>query len=107
MNTGESIGSGENIDGHEHGHHHHRYQIHFTVDREPVEVLSGNRDETELKVREILDISGNKPASDFWLVEYVGEGHKDRLEYKDLDQKIKVKNHARYSAVCEKPTPVS
>ena len=90
-----------------HGHEHHRHKIYFTVDGEPVEVLSSNPDGTELTVREVLDDSGNKPASDHWLIEFVGEGHKDRKEYRDLDQRIWIKNHARFAAVCLKPTPVS
>jgi hypothetical protein len=84
-----------------------RHRIHFTVDCEPVEVLSRNPEETELTVREILDDSGNTPASDFWLVEFMGEGHKERREYRNLDERIKVRNHARFAAICERPTPVS
>jgi hypothetical protein len=101
MNEADFQGTEER---HEHPHHH---QIHFSVEGEPVEVLSSNHEETELTVREVLEISGNKPASDFWLVEYIGEGHKHREEFKDLDQRIKVRNHSRFSAVCTKPNPLS
>lgn len=86
---------------------HGRHQIRFTVDGEPVEVLSSNREATELTVREILDDSGNRPATDFWLIEFFGEGHKERREYKDLNTEIVVKNHARFAAICVRPTPVS
>lgn len=105
MSNSNYGGAGEGTGGHEHLHAHH--QIHFTVDGEPVEVLSSNSNETELTVREILDDSGNKPPTDFWLVEFIGEGHKERREYKDLDQRIVVKNHARFAAICQKPTPLS
>ena len=101
-------------DHHQHGHedhghpaHHHHHEVDFTVDGEPVEVLSASHDEAELTVKEVLDVSGNKPPSDFYLVEFVGEGHKERREFKDLDQTIRVKKHARFAAICMKPTPVS
>ena len=92
----------------EQAHHQHRHhKIHFTVDGEQVEVLSNSHEETELTVREVLDDSGNKPPSEFQLVEFIGEGHKERKEFKDLDERIVVKNHARFAAICLKPTPVS
>ena len=102
----------QNHEQEHHGHHdhqpvHHRHQIHFTVDGEPVEVLSAYREAADLTVREILDDSGNKPPSDFYLIEFFGEGHKHRQEFKDLDQSVKVKQHARFAAVCLRPTPVS
>ena len=87
--------------------HERRHEIHFTIDGEPVEVLSTNPDETELKVREVLDDGGFKPPEDYWLIQFFGEGHKERKEYKNLDETIKIKNHARFGAVCVKPTPVS
>ena len=104
MNSGEIADPNSCPEGH-HPHHHH--QIHFKVEGEPVEVLSENHEHAELKVREVLDISGYKPASDYWLIEYLGEGHKDRREYKDLDETVVIKNHTRFSVVCTKPTPVS
>ena len=92
---------------HENEKHEHRHQIHFTVDGEPVEVLSTNADETELKVREVLDDGGFKPAEDYQLVQFIGEGFKNRKEYDNLDEPIKVRNHARFGALSKKPTPVS
>src|SRR4051812_9673583 len=89
------------------GCHEHHHKIHFKVDSEPVEVLSKHQDQTELTVREVLDISANTPAEKHWLVEFRGEGHSDRYEYKNLDEKIVIHQNARFAAVCEKPTPVS
>ncbi len=88
-------------------HEKPHFKINFKVDSEPVEVLSKHHDHTELSVREVLDISANTPADQFWLVEFRGEGHSDRHEFKNLDEKIVVHQHARFSAICEKPTPVS
>ena len=99
----------QNDERDERGHHahEHHHSIPFTVDGERVEVLSAHHDKTELTVREILDDSGNKPAADYYLVEFTGEGHKERRELKNLDESVTVKKHARFAAVCMKPTPVS
>ena len=88
------------------GHHDKRRKIEFTVDIEPLIAWTEGHT-AELKVKEILDLSGNQPAEHYYLVEFTGEGHEHREKHEKLDETLHVKEHARFAAIYIGCTPVS
>jgi hypothetical protein len=83
-----------------------RRDFHFTVEGELL-IARSEGDTAELSVRTILDMSGNQPPENFYLVEFRGDGHKDRVKYEDLDKVLNVKDDTRFGAVFKGCTPVS
>jgi hypothetical protein len=83
-----------------------RSRFNFTVDQEPLAAYSGGRT-AELTVREVLDMSGNQPPEHYYLVEYIGQGHKESVKHETLDERLHIKENARYAAVFSGCTPVS
>lgn len=90
----------------DHDHHENRHKFEFAVDSEPLFAWSGGA-AAELTVREVLDMSGNQPAANYYLVEFTGEGHKHREKHENLDERLHIKEHARFAAVFTGCTPVS
>ena len=86
--------------------HKERNKFHIKVDEE--EVVAWSEGETaELTVKEVLDMSGNQPAEQYYLVEFTGAGHTNRKKYTDLNEQLNIKDHTRFSAVFQGCTPVS
>lgn len=83
-----------------------RIKFEFKVDEEVLFAYSEG-DTAELSVRTVLDMSGNQPPEQYYLVEFVGNGHKEREEHKNLDEILLIKKHARFAAVFSGCTPVS
>lgn len=86
--------------------HEHRKEIHFSVDGEPL-IAWSNDDEAKLSVSAILQMAGNEPPSDYYLVEFAGEGHAKREKFENIEQVVPVKSHSRFAAVFRGCTPVS
>lgn len=83
-----------------------RSKFEFKVDEEVLFAYSEG-DTVELTVRTLLDMSGNQPPENYYLVEFVGNGHKERVEHKNLDEVLVFKKNARFAAVFSGCTPVS
>jgi hypothetical protein len=73
--------------------------IHYTVDGDPQETT-----EHQLKVRQILEKAGLKPAADYYLVEYEGKAEK---RFEDLDKEIHMHDGQVFVGVRRGPVPVS
>jgi hypothetical protein len=73
--------------------------IKFTVNGTSVET-----DQHELTVRQILVLAGLDPETHY-LVEKVSEEHE--VEYRDLNQEVKLHNKQEFLAFFTGPTPVS
>ncbi len=82
-----------------------RRQFDFAVDAERL-VAYSEGETAELTVREVLDMSGNQPADDYYLVELAGPHH-ERVKHEDLNELLHIKPHARYAAAHKGCTPVS
>jgi hypothetical protein len=85
---------------------HHR-RVPFLVDQEPQlghVKPDAPEDAAQLTVKEVLDMSGNQPAEDFYLVEYEGEHHRPPVKHEDLAEVLTIRPHARFSAVYKGPT---
>jgi hypothetical protein len=90
----------------EHNGHDRRNKFTFDVDGEHL-IAWSEGDTAELKVREVLDMSGNQPAEDYYLVAFLGHGHKERTKHENLDELLLIKDHSRFAAVFKGATPVS
>jgi hypothetical protein len=93
--------------GHTNHHHEHHRPVPFTVDREPqlAHAKSDTKaDEAHLTVKEVLDMSGNQPPEDFYLVQYEGEHHHHQIKHDNLTEVLTIRPHARFSAVYKGPT---
>ena len=86
--------------------HKEKHELNFKVDAEALKAYS-DHEVAELTVREILDMAGNQPANDYYLIEFIGDGCTNRKEFKDLDERLKVREHARFAAIYRGCTPVS
>jgi len=76
-----------------------RKVITFTVNGTAVET-----DEPRLKVRQILTLAGLDPDTHY-LVEKQGQGHE--VEYRNLEEELRVHEHETFLAFFTGPTPVS
>lgn len=76
-----------------------RLAVEFTVDGEAY-----RSEERELTAGEILRLAGKDPAAHY-LVEV--RGKREREEYKDSDQKVKVHPGSKFVTVFTGSTPVS
>ena len=83
-----------------------RKKFSFKVDEEHLTAYSEG-DTAELTVRTVLDMSGNQPPEKYYLVEFVGDGHKNRVEHKDLEEVLVFKKNARFAACYSGETVVS
>ena len=83
-----------------------RHPFTFFVDAEKLTAYSeGNT--AELTVREVLDMSGNQPATDYYLLEISGHGRDERQKHENLDELLFIKEGAKFAAVYKGATPVS
>jgi len=88
------------------GHNAKRSKFEFKVDEEVLFAYSEG-ETAELTVRTVLDMSGNQPPENYYLVEFIGNGHKERIEHKNLDEVLLIKKNVRFAAVFSGCTPVS
>jgi hypothetical protein len=77
---------------HDNEQHKNNKKTVIYVDYEPVET-----EKRELEVREILVLSGNEPAENFYLIEY--KGKHEKAKHDNLGEVIKIHEGMRFAAV--------
>jgi len=73
----------------------------FFVDNEPYTTT-----EQGLTVGQILELSGNTPAKNYFLVEYHGQSEKE-VRHDDLNEFINIHENHRFAAGFKSETPLS
>jgi len=76
------------------------HYITFYVDAEEL-----TTDQKAMSVRAILNLAGDTPPENFYLLEY--RGQHEQARHDSMDEVIKLHNNLRFAAVYRGETPVS